>query len=239
MATKKNEIVPVEQVDAILLWAKETAESARAAGRLPNFYKAAQALATMELPPEWVQERKGRGGTKLKYISHVRANRVMLEIAPFFSLEQGPYELFGQGKTDAGHLYPLEVVSTVALKIPVFLGDQEDGKPQIYDRRIEERGVFMNDLKLGHASAIAAASSRGFVKCFTRATGLGLSLYGDDEPTVLTPQDIYEHLVAYATKKDITEAEFKKISRELGVTSMADLADDEMYQKHLQAINSH
>jgi len=183
----------------------------------PEYLQAIQGIRDRKVPARSIRTRPGRGGKTLQYIDHAHATRVIQDALQHFWSFEGAvsYEIFD------GTPMSVLTVNRLSMHIPIL---QPDGSTTFLTRVVQETGVFLNDMKIPKAPAVAASVSRGLCRCLARMLGYGLEFYEQDQPEI-TAKDAWNILWTFAQNqgqkdKDAVVAALKT----KGITS-AELAD--------------
>ena len=140
----------------------------------PHVAEAQMAIATKSVPLRAIKTRQGRGGKVLQYIDHIFATETIQKgLLQTWSFDIVSYEIF-------------EDKSVLAIvKFTYLVPYNNAGKIDWITRSVTEAGNYVNDMKLPGAPAVAAAASRGLVRCLMRMFGFGIQFYkgGEDEET--------------------------------------------------------
>jgi len=106
-------------------------------------------------------------------------------------------------------------INRLSMHIPVT---QPDGSTTFLTRHVQETGVFINDMKIPKAPAVASSVSRGLVRCLARMLGYGLEFYEKDNGDI-TPQEAWNTLWSFAQNQGVKEQDdVVAIIKKLGIT---------------------
>jgi hypothetical protein len=171
----------------------------------PQVTEARIALQTKTLPLHAIKTRSGRGKS-LQYVKHTYATRVIQDgLLPTWSFDIVSYEIF-QDKS-------VLALCRFAYKIPFT---NPDGTITWIDRSVTEAGNFLNDLKLPGAPAVAAAVSRGLVRCLMRMFGFSIELYEHEDE--MTPDNAYTAIFTFAQRNSVSQERLHEIMQAIGIT---------------------
>jgi hypothetical protein len=171
------------------------------------------------VPPGAIKTRPGAGGTKISYVSHVYATRLMnAAFGSLWDYEALNWEVFEDGSVATN------CQMTISLPLAIV-----DGQPVFYTRKVTEIGSFeayarrnangepiinpstgKPDFTMNTADRVASAVSRALPKAMFRAFNLGTELFDAPEQQV-TPEEAWKTLVNTGARVGLTRDEVKDI----------------------------
>ena len=151
--------------------------------------RAMETLRRGEVPPEMVRSHPGRAGKVFTYLAHTYATSLLLDgFGPMFSHDVLSYQMMEDGTA----------VALVRLQIHMPIYDAEGRLQQIFTNSITEVGAYAGSIE-DHAYCVAAAASRGLVKCLMRRFGVGIEFYKTDDR--LTPEQAWDALWRFVSNQ--------------------------------------
>lgn len=173
----------------------------------PQVLQSMMVLQTGEIPAEAIKEHPGKGGRVFKYVSHIWATEQLRNaLGQFWSMNVKDADILEDGSASA--------VVELVLHIPM-----KDGS--FFTNTITEVGAFDGGGgKMTRANMIAAAVSRGLVRCMLRRFGVGQQFY-EDEDEEMTPAKSWTILKKYGMDHGLTEEEIIAVIKSTGLNKKA------------------
>jgi len=171
----------------------------------PKVLQAQFAFSNKKIPVHAIKERAGAGGIKIQYVDHVFATEAVQDgLLPTWSFDLIDWEYFDDTSvlaiTKFTYHMPYRTVSGDIAWVP---------------RSVTEAGNYINSFKLKKAQAIAAATSRGLVRCLMRFFGFGIQFYKKGED--ITVDQAWTTLMTYATNHGVTLDEVREARDKLRI----------------------
>ena len=183
-------------------------------GMSPEMLEAQRAFISKKIPEHAVRRRAARGKKSLDYVDHVYATEAIQNGLPLtWSFDLVSYEIFDEGEKGGRK----QADSVLAVTRFTFVLVMIDGNENyvFLPRTVTETGVFLNDLKLPKAAAVAAAVSRGLVRCLMRMFGFGIQFYKNDED--ITPDQAWTSIKDFGEDNGISQERIGEIMQGIGI----------------------
>jgi hypothetical protein len=178
----------------------------------PEVVQARHTLKTGVIPKEAILSHVGKGQKKFDYVSHIWVNEQLRNaFGPLWGYSTGQWEVFED--------------ATVAVSCTLWV-DFPTKQGGLLRQTITEIGAW-EDLtgKMPLANRVAAAASRGLVRCMMRMFGVGAQFYGSDDIKQPKPWGTLKSLgAAYS----ISEEEIIDALKDAGIKG-DDLSDNNIF----------
>ena len=169
----------------------------------PSTTKAWEILRTGDVPKAEIKRRAGPGGKSFDYVSHVWTTKQLIQAyGPAWEMRVVRESVYPDGSA----------IAIVELTTFVL---HPDGTLRTFV--VQDVGAFQDlTKKMCAAYQVAAATSRGLVKCVMRRYGLGIGLW-DKEEEEPTEADALKQILNALENKGVSVDNFKARLAELGI----------------------
>ena len=183
----------------------DATKSLLASGRLTqDAVMALTALSSGDVPDSAVKQHPGKGGKVFTYIDHIWVTKQLRSaFNMLWSMKVSNPIIQADGSAS--------VIVTLSVKIPM-----QDGTFMLTETR--EIGAWEDSSgKMPHAMRLAAAASRGLVRCSMRMFGIGEQFYMDQDDAKMSASEALDALVKAGEHSNLDKEDIKKILNERGI----------------------